>query len=886
MKRPFPRHIPVNYQFILLSLSLLMAIGTLFRAALFFLNLHLAANSTWQNILYSFFNRGLLFDSCISAYIVVLPFILVSIPLLANRSSKNFLKAGSLIITIGGIVIIFVSALDLGYFAYYNSRITSAVFTWIEDFGIAAKVVLTEPDNLLLFLLFLILAGSYVWLQHRIYKHALNRQGVDPWFFYRLLYFIFGCLLLLSGIRGTFSLKATPLIYRDAYFSDDHFLDELGFNPVYHLGYSYNDPQINYYKNEEDYLNAALGYLDRKRSGRANPLAVEVDGRDEKRPNFILIFMESMSNAMVSRYHPGLNTTPFLDSLAENGLIFDDFYSTGIHTHNAIFTTLYGLPAVMNNVPMNALATKKQVFYGMPNILKEKGYLNSFYVTGSKEFDNMDHFLSLNGFDRIVGEKDYGAGAGYNLWGATDETMFTRVVKDCDSLSMLGQPFFCGILTISSHDGYIVPPAFEGKLKNTKYPEVLYEYADMQLKDFFYHASQSVWFDSTVFILVGDHGQNFDPVYDMNLNYHTVPLIIYSHSAIRPRVYTDPGLQQDIYPTLFGMFDFRYLNNGLGVDLSRQKREYGYFTADDKLGVIDDSVFLIYRGKDNISLYHFREKSTREELNDDPDKVTQMLKYGFSMIQSANYLIHNKLTGNFPTLDERLEVSRFIAHAGGRIDGHDYTNSLEALDNSYRKGFRLFELDISYTSDSVFVAAHDWKKWQEMTGFGGPLPPSHEAFLQQKLFGQYSPLDMDRINAWFAAHPDAVLVTDKTNEPGAFSAQFIDKKRLMMELFTWDAVKEGKDAGILSAMPTWKLVEGMTGDKVQVLKDMGITDIPASRRIIDDNLPLLVCLKNNGIRVYVFHVNYDKGKDEAYVISHDMDYIYGMYADEMDFERK
>jgi len=107
-----------------------------------------------------------------------------------------------------------------------------------------------------------------------------------------------------------------------------------------------------------------------------------------------------------------------------------------------------------------------------------------------------------------------------------------------------------------------------------------------------------------------------------------------------------------------------------------------------------------------------------------------------------------------------------------------------------------------------------------------------------------------------------------------------------MELFTLDAIKEGIDAGIRSAMASWNVLSGMNGDKVQALKQMGVTDVAASRRVIKDNLPLLVSLKNNGIRVYVFHVNYDKGKDEAYVICNDMDYIYGMYADTFDFSRK
>ena len=38
------------------------------------------------------------------------------------------------------------------------------------------------------------------------------------------------------------------------------------------------------------------------------------------------------------------------------------------------------------------------------------------------------------------------------------------------------------------------------------------------------------------------------------------------------------------------------------------------------------------------------------------------------------------------------EPLRFIAHAGGQIEGMNYTNSLEALNNSYKNGFRLFEL--------------------------------------------------------------------------------------------------------------------------------------------------------------------------------------------------
>jgi glycerophosphoryl diester phosphodiesterase len=49
-----------------------------------------------------------------------------------------------------------------------------------------------------------------------------------------------------------------------------------------------------------------------------------------------------------------------------------------------------------------------------------------------------------------------------------------------------------------------------------------------------------------------------------------------------------------------------------------------------------------------------------------------------------------------------------IAHAGGHIYGYKYTNSLEALENSYNNGFRFIELDFDWTQDNQIVLIHDW----------------------------------------------------------------------------------------------------------------------------------------------------------------------------------
>ena len=144
-------------------------------------------------------------------------------------------------------------------------------------------------------------------------------------------------------------------------------------------------------------------------------------------------------------------------------------------------------------------------------------------------------------------------------------------------------------------------------------------------------------------------------------------------------------------------------------------------------------------------------------------------------------------------------------------------------------------------------------------------------------------MDMEAINHWFEQHPDAILVTDKVNMPLDFANQFVDKKRLMMELFSLEAVKEGVAAGIRSAMPSWDILVNIKGDIAQSLVDMGVTDVAASRGVIKNNLKLLDEFEKQGIRVYVFHVNRGENSDEQFVVCNDMEHVYGLYADNYDF---
>lgn len=244
-------------------------------------------------------------------------------------------------------------------------------------------------------------------------------------------------------------------------------------------------------------------------------------------------------------------------------------------------------------------------------------------------------------------------------------------------------------------------------------------------------------------------------------------------------------------------------------------------------------------------------------------------------------VLYDTLITHDTVLLKYFKVPRYIAHAGGGIEGINYTNSLEALNYSYELGFRSFEIDLVEDKNGKILGAHDWEDWAEKTGCDSTLPVTEEHFLTHKFLDRFTLMSMDMINQWFTEHPDAILVTDKINSPKKMASQFVDKSRLIMELFSFDAIEEAKECGVEFMMSENVLAEidGDYVDKLIYILNEDIKYISISRRSIEKYKNLLVKCKKSGVKVFVYHVNYDEGKDEEYVYYNELQYVYGMYAD-------
>lgn len=107
------------------------------------------------------------------------------------------------------------------------------------------------------------------------------------------------------------------------------------------------------------------------------------------------------------------------------------------------------------------------------------------------------------------------------------------------------------------------------------------------------------------------------------------------------------------------------------------------------------------------------------------------------------------------------ELLRF-AHAGGEINGNIYTNSIEALDSNYDKGFAVFEIDFSWTEDNQLVCIHGWNKnFTDMFG----LPPEQapltlEEFTSSPTKANLTPCTLETLVTWMRENPRSLLVTD------------------------------------------------------------------------------------------------------------------------------
>jgi phosphoglycerol transferase MdoB-like AlkP superfamily enzyme len=204
------------------------------------------------------------------------------------------------------------------------------------------------------------------------------------------------------------------------------------------------------------------------------------------------------------------------------------------------------------------------------------------------------------------------------------------------------------MMTGSNHAPYALPKNIPFK-PHTDVRDGNVEYADWAIGHFISEASKHSWYSNTIFVFVADHGalepNGSSGFGDMPYALNHIPCIIYSPVLTdAPRLFSQPGGQIDVFPTICGLLNLTYINNTMGVDLLSQTRPYMYFSADDKVSVADNASFYTWHTDGRESMYGFNNRE-QDILSSHRAKADSMKHYAFSMLQTTEWLLKNNHTG-------------------------------------------------------------------------------------------------------------------------------------------------------------------------------------------------------------------------------------------------
>lgn len=625
---------------IALIYTTVIVIFLIFRTILFFSEIKRidTHQDGFWNIIKAFV-MGIRFDLVVTGYIMLLPTIILFVLEWFNKKVVWIEKIIFYWIFIFFKLTFIICAADIPYFNHFFSRFSIRAFDWLEYPKFVISMIFQEPLYFIIVIPLIILIIIFYKILKRIFKIEVHRYhrslGIN------IFITLFSISLILLGIRGRIQLKS-PIRVGTAYFCNNSFLNQLGLNPAYTFVHSYIENQKNktyQFIDDKVAIQNVQKWLNIDKQNYNSPIARNVcpDTLLLSKPNVVLIIMESMSAAKMGRFGNQENLTPFLDSLSYQSFFFENIYSAGIHTHNGIFGTLFSFPSLYNRHNLKTI----NEYYGISNVLRSKGYSTTFFTTHDGQFDNVEGFLRANGFENIISQSNYPTTEVKSTLGVPDDYMFRYSLPIIDNLSVQNKPFFVTFLTASDHGPYIVPKYFNPKSKEIT--KQIIEYADWSLKLFLDSASTKKWFSNTIFVFVADHGSPIRATYDIPLDYHHIPLIIYSPKILgKPKTISNIGGQIDVFPTIMGILRLPYINNTLGIDLLREKRSYIYINNDDKMGVLDNEWLLIFYPKGNSKLFKYKNNNLYDFSKKEIIKAKEMETYAKCNLQVFQYMLKHE----------------------------------------------------------------------------------------------------------------------------------------------------------------------------------------------------------------------------------------------------
>lgn len=369
--------------------------------------------------------------------------------------------------------------------------------------------------------------------------------------------------------------------------------------------------------------------------------------------NVVFILVESLSGSFMKEFGNTQNITPFIDSLAQKSIFFNNLYATGTRTVRGMEAMTLCIPPT----PGQSIVKRPENsnLFTISNVFKSKGYRSNFFYGGDGYFDNMNAYFGGNGFtiyDRgrgsVLSDKiktvrnniNDNEVSFENAWGICDEDIYSKMLKVADEQYKNKQPFFNFVMTTSNHRPFTYPDHAIDIPSGTS-REGAVKYTDFALKKMFEKAQSKPWFRNTVFIIIADHCASSAGKDEIDVaNYH-IPAFIVNFPENQNQKINKQCSQIDVFPTFFSLMNWSYQSNFFGKDvLNPNFEERALVGTYRKLVLMKKEKVMILSDQKKQAFYAWN----KEDNSLKPLPMNQnFLEETIAWYQTADYLFTHKL---------------------------------------------------------------------------------------------------------------------------------------------------------------------------------------------------------------------------------------------------
>ena len=553
--------------------------------------------------------HGASLDAAVVGYLTIVPYLVLLVSVwLKSLPLRKILYFYYVLVAIFVSVVFIV---DMGLYPFWGFKLDSSVFLYLDSPKEAFASV--SVSFLLIRMMFMLLfAAPVLWILLKITPGKL--QSVNK----RLIHTF--VLLLVGGglfviIRGGVTESTSNI--GQVYFSNNQFLNHSAVNPHFSLLSSLSDPkdfasEFNFFEEEE-----RVKWMEGIYPTTDGDSVVEV--LNTKRPNILLIILESFGSKFVEPLGGLPDVTPNLNRLSKEGVFFTNCYANSFRTDRGTVSLLSGYLA-LPTVSVMKVPAKSRTLPAISEELLKAGYATDFLYGGDINFTNMKSYLLGKGYQKVTADTDFSlAEQNSNVWGVNDDITSTWLLNTLKERTE--GPWFTTYLTLSSHEPFDVPYSrLEEKIPNA------FAYTDACLGKLIDGLKQTSLWKDLLIVCVPDHGFCYPQgTMDRGGEFSHIPML-WLGGAIKQPLKIDKIMNHaDLAATLLGQLGlehsmFPFSRNVLGSD-------YTYPTS-----FYSSSSVFVFRDSTGVTAYDVKADCVSFE---EPASNEERLNKGKAILQTV-----------------------------------------------------------------------------------------------------------------------------------------------------------------------------------------------------------------------------------------------------------